>query len=650
MCIMLEDGEIHAECESHNEYEARIMESMAKMRCYLASKHVSEVSLAGSSPPASQSSFQVQVKLPKINLPTFGRCPRTRVCEKFNSETFVPVLVPLIVDKLPKEVVERWELELSEEKAEQDCVKVKTLFAFLEQLIRAKESSQPPSLDSKTPAKGNPGNREKLFKFNTSQKSSTSALCATTQESKCVICYKNHGWKSCLSFLSFPVKERFRKATSKGLCFRCLESGHRAEVCQTPPASTAEEDINVLHQDSARPHFLWTQGVGWDEEVPVEVSLKRNQWVQELLELEHLHIPRCYIDLPLSQNPKVELHAFGDASEVAYASVPHLRVAREDGKASTSLVISKTRVAPVRKITLPRLELMAAVITARLGTYVKGAIDCPISRIVCWTDNSSTLHWIRGAASQWKPFVANRVIEIQSLLDPGVWRYCPGPQNPADLPTRGLSASQFGESLLWWKGPSWLQESEKDWHEDLRSKPCNEIVDQERKSKASVNCIVQPKEPYIDFTRFSKYSRLLRTVAWIKRFVSNSRVKEYERIDSILTEQTSRPLTKRFQYHQRLINGFWKRWHAAYLKYLTPLKKWHKSGREIRKGDLVLVSEDRLARGQWSRARVEDTITGRDGLVRSVTLRTSSGSVTRRPVQWLHLFEACDADLAAELN
>ena len=139
----------------------------------------------------------------------------------------------------------------------------------------------------------------------------------------------------------------------------------------------------------------------------------------------------------------MELHAFGDASEVAYASAVYLRVVHEDGKVSTSLVMSKTRVAPVRNITLPRLELMAAVITARLCSYVKGAIDCPINRIVCWTDNSSTLHWIRGAASQWKPFVANRVIEIQSLLDPSVWRYCPGPQNPADLPTRGLSASQF---------------------------------------------------------------------------------------------------------------------------------------------------------------------------------------------------------------
>ena len=179
--------------------------------------------------------------------------------EKFNSETLAPVLVPLIVENLPKEVEDKWELEHDEEKAKQGCVEVKTLFTFLEQLIRAKESSQPPSLDLKAPAKESPGNR---FKFNRSQKSSTSALCVTTQEGKCIICYKNHCLKSCVSFLSLPVKERFRKATSKGLCFRCLESGHRAEVCQKPPCKHCQgRHHSLLHQDSARPHL---------EEVKVE--------------------------------------------------------------------------------------------------------------------------------------------------------------------------------------------------------------------------------------------------------------------------------------------------------------------------------------------------------------------------------------------
>ena len=115
-----------------------------------------------------------------------------------------------------------------------------------------------------------------------------------------------------------------------------------------------------------------------------------------------------------------------------------------------------------------------------------------------------------------------------------------------------------------------------------------------------------------------------------------------------VSEDTSRAITKRFQYHQNLVNGFWKRWHTEYLKSLIPLKKWFTIGREIHKSDLVLVTEDNLARGQWQRARVEATHPSRDGLIRSVTLRLTYGSLTCHPVQRLHLFEACDADLAAE--
>ena len=126
-------------------------------------------------------------------------------------------------------------------------------------------------------------------------------------------------------------------------------------------------------------------------------------------------------------------------------------------------------------------------------------------------------------------------MEIQSLLDPSVWRYCPGSHNPADLPSRGLSVSQLRESELWWKGPSWLQELEKDWPKDLRSKSPNEAVQVERKSKAIGSCVVQTREPFIDYARFSKYSRLLKTVAWIRRFIRNSKLKEEERLSTPLT-------------------------------------------------------------------------------------------------------------------
>ncbi|CAB4022309.1 Hypothetical predicted protein, partial [Paramuricea clavata] len=300
---------------------------------------------------------------------------------------------------------------------------------------------------------------------------------------------------------------------------------------------------------------LWTQGIGWDGEIPTETCRKWTQWLKEINDLENLAIPRCYVELPMNRYSRLELHAFGDASELAYASAVYLRALFVEGHISTGLVMSKTRIAPVKRVTLPRLELMAAVITARLCTYVRNALDCQIDRIVCWTDNSSTLHWIRCSPSQWKPFVSNRVMEIQSLLDPSVWRYCPGPQNPADVPTRGMSSNELKESWLWWEGPAWLRSSKEEWPKDLRSASLNEHVEIERKHQASINSyVIQPQEIFIDFTRFSKYNKLLRTIAWIKRFIHNDyngRVKQDERRQNVLTgleiQESERWLVNRIQ-------------------------------------------------------------------------------------------------------
>ncbi|XP_078363870.1 uncharacterized protein LOC144648110 [Oculina patagonica] len=296
------------ECASHNDYEARVIESMAKMTSYLASKHVPEVQLLGSNPPASQSSSQVQVKLPKINLPTFDgnvlnwqpyyqsikvsvvdnpsladvqkleylmRSLKGSAAEAVKGFAVVqanykPVLetlkerfghARLILDAHVRSLIHLPRL------TSDDATSMRKFYDEVIGHVRSVESMGekfnseilapvlvPPSLDSKASSKENPGNREGRFKFNRSQKSSIFALCAKTQESKCVICYKNHGLKSCVTFLSLPVKERFRKATSKGLCFRCLESGHRAEVCQKPPCKHCQgRHHSLLHQDSARP-------------------------------------------------------------------------------------------------------------------------------------------------------------------------------------------------------------------------------------------------------------------------------------------------------------------------------------------------------------------------------------------------------------
>ena len=150
------------------------------------------------------------------------------------------------------------------------------------------------------------------------------------------------------------------------------------------------------------------------------------------------------------------VHGFGDASTKAYGAAVYIRSVDEAGCVSTHLVMSKSRVAPTKTVSLPRLELLAAVLNARLLKFVAESLTLKIDRVVCWTDSMVTLQWIRGSSCQWKTFAANRVAEIQSTWDPHHWRHCSGEDNPADLLTRGLPAKTLAENNLWWSGPSWL--------------------------------------------------------------------------------------------------------------------------------------------------------------------------------------------------
>ncbi|CAG2203345.1 unnamed protein product [Mytilus edulis] len=157
-----------------------------------------------------------------------------------------------------------------------------------------------------------------------------------------------------------------------------------------------------------------------------------------------------------STSTELVLHVFTDASPKAYGAAAYLSNENE-----TTLVMAKTRVAPVKCLTLPQLELMAAIIGARLAAHLHSTLNYP--KIVFWSDSSIVLHWLTSTKTL-KRFIANRVKEITELTHPYKWRYCPTDNNPADLLTRGLTIEQFDQSILWRKGPNWLTDSTK-WPE-----------------------------------------------------------------------------------------------------------------------------------------------------------------------------------------
>ncbi|CAG2185026.1 unnamed protein product [Mytilus edulis] len=151
------------------------------------------------------------------------------------------------------------------------------------------------------------------------------------------------------------------------------------------------------------------------------------------------------------------LHVFVDASMKAYGAVAYMYLSKGH---SAALVMAKTRVAPVKKLTLPQLELMAAVIGARLTQHLKSTLEC--TDVTLWSDSQIVLQWLN-TSKPLKRFVSNRIKEINELTEECKWKYCPTNCNPADLLTRGITAKQFMESVLWKTGPTCLIQNEKHW-------------------------------------------------------------------------------------------------------------------------------------------------------------------------------------------
>ncbi len=180
--------------------------------------------------------------------------------------------------------------------------------------------------------------------------------------------------------------------------------------------------------------------------------------------LHNFALPRCV--LPSSQVRQAQLHVFADASERAYAAVVYTRITDDQGNVACHILTSKTRVAPVKTVSLPRLELCAAHLAAKLiKTLLEVLTDTKFSspQVFAWTDSKTVLQWLSRLPRSWTTFVANRVADIQDTLPKQNWRHVPTKTNPADLGSRGTIADQLISSPLWWNGPAWLSKEPDEW-------------------------------------------------------------------------------------------------------------------------------------------------------------------------------------------
>ena len=270
-------------------------------------------------------------------------------------------------------------------------------------------------------------------------------------------------------------------------------------------------------------------------------------WHEEVTLLQELRIPRwaCGDE---KRGDVIYFHVFVDASRDAYAAVLYARTEASNG-VKVQLIEAKARVAPMGKSTIPRLELLAATIGARLMTFTLDALDKSQAERRFWSDSSTVLSWIK-RGNQWATFIWNRVKEIRQLSEPEQWYHVPGSMNPADLPSRGCSARQLLESK-WWEGPEWLRKSCDQWPSADYTVDENEVGNEVKKSTinkkkpgmtvhsnfglSNSNLTVPDPEYYWYLQGFFKYSKVVRMMAWMLRFVSRCRGNRSLRQRGVLT-------------------------------------------------------------------------------------------------------------------
>ncbi|XP_058826865.1 uncharacterized protein LOC131686880 [Topomyia yanbarensis] len=266
----------------------------------------------------------------------------------------------------------------------------------------------------------------------------------------------------------------------------------------------------VLIQD------LWREGTDWDEQVGDLVYAKWQRWIEMINHIAEIRIPRCYFPNATRRTYlRAEMHVFVDASEVAYSCVIYLRIFNEHGKPQCSLVAAKSKVAPLKPWSIPRLELQACVLGVRWSKFVKENLDVPVSKTVFWTDSRTALSWINADPRNYRQFVSCRVGEILEHTSVSDWRWVPSKSNPADEATKWGSGPYFNHDSKWFQGPHFLNLLEADW--TCRKEPVMVTVEEMRVSTQHHSS----SEPTIDFDRFSSWDRLQRATAYVLRFLHN---------------------------------------------------------------------------------------------------------------------------------
>ena len=259
----------------------------------------------------------------------------------------------------------------------------------------------------------------------------------------------------------------------------------------------------------------------WDEDIPDDQQRLWLSWLDEFPKLSQLQMNRCYKPEGFGKVTSCQLHHFSDASEAGYGVVSYLRMVNEEGQTHCCFVFGKARVAPLKAVTIPRLELMGAVTAVLVNHKLQKALNLSITDTVFWTDSTTVLSYIENRATRFHRFVSNRLEIIHDGSSPSQWRYVSSGLNPADDSSRGR------QTRRWLEGPAFLWKDDKEWPErpevrvpagdpEVKQAACKTFFisasTEEDQTESGSESVVHKLAAH-----FSSWYRLKKAVAWLTR-------------------------------------------------------------------------------------------------------------------------------------
>jgi len=252
----------------------------------------------------------------------------------------------------------------------------------------------------------------------------------------------------------------------------------------------------------------------WDEEVPAGISRRWREWIQSLHGLNQAAIPRCLVPTNNGKG-RYEVHNFCDASESGYGCCSYLKVI-DDDEIHTTLIMSRARVSPMKHVSLPRLELQAALMATQMNEVIQKEMELEISLTRYYTDSQIVLAYIQNTQKRLKTFVANRVSQIHCQSKASEWRFIPGKKNPADMMTRGMSPAELMKNNIWIEGPKMLRDENEEEKKVEVEIPDEDIELKKVTTHGTVleeEVTTSPVEEIIN--HHSSWYRVKKSIAWI---------------------------------------------------------------------------------------------------------------------------------------